>query len=490
MACPGVEESEFNFVSEARLLRCAHYAEAVFVSTASLETKIGGAERDRTVDLLHAMQALFQLSYGPRKGEERRLSSGLRQLESNFSRSSFFGLRRSAEPYHGFALMVTLNDRAVLAFEDGSVFEGFAFGAKRTVVGEGVFNTSMTGYQEILTDPSYLGQIITMTTPMIGNYGVNLEDVESNGPKATGFVCRELSPIVSNWRSSMPLGDYLAEHDIPGISGVDTRAITKLIRVHGALKACLSTEGISAEEAVEKAKNWEGLVGVDYVKEVTTKEIYTYDPGEEIEPFTVPGTQLEGSPERTERFPIVAFDMGVKTNILRKLARHGFDVTVVPADTPAAKVRELNPKGVFISNGPGDPSAVTYAHKTIAELMPDYPMFGICMGHQVITHALGAETMKLPFGHRGGNQPVKNIETGVVSITAQNHGFASTKEALEGCGAVVTEYNLNDQTVAGIRHKDLPVFSVQYHPEASPGPHDSDPLFAHFYDLVAGAAEA
>jgi carbamoyl-phosphate synthase small subunit len=348
----------------------------------------------------------------------------------------------------------------------------------------------MTGYQEILTDPSYFGQIITMTVPMIGNYGVNLDDTESTGPKAAGFVCRELSPVTSNWRSTMSLPDYLAEHNIPGISGVDTRAITKLIRVHGALKACLSTEGITAEEAVEKAREWSGLVGVDYVKEVTAKEIYRYEWTEEDAPFTVPGTDLKTYPERGKTYPIVAFDMGMKTNILRKLVRHGFDVTVVPADTPSEEVRKLKPKGIFISNGPGDPAAVTYAHQTIAELMPDYPMFGICMGHQIITHALGADTVKLPFGHRGGNQPVKNIETGVVSITAQNHGFAATKEALESCGAVVTEFNLNDQTVAGIRHKELPVFSVQYHPEASPGPHDSDPLFAHFYKLVAEAASA
>lgn len=386
--------------------------------------------------------------------------------------------------------MATHSDTAVFALEDGSVFRGRAFGAKTTVVGEAVFNTSMTGYQEILTDPSYLGQIITMTAPQIGNYGVNLEDVESDGPKASGFVVRDLSPVVSNWRATQSLADYLREHGIPGITGVDTRAITKRIRVKGAMKSCLSTEAISDEEAIRRAREWTGLEGVDYIKEATTQHIYQYVPGDDVEPFTVVGTALlrteEPPPPRT-RFPIVALDMGAKTNILRKLAHHGFDVTVVPAHTTAEEIEALDPKpvGIFITNGPGDPAAPTYAHETIAKLLPNYPMFGICMGHQIITHALGAKTIKLPFGHRGGNQPVKNIETGKVSITAQNHGFASTVEELEKHGAVVTEYNLNDQTVAGIRHKDLPVFSVQYHPEASPGPHDSDPLFDHFYDLVA-----
>lgn len=386
--------------------------------------------------------------------------------------------------------MASDSDRAVLALEDGSVFVGKAFGARRTVVGEAVFNTSMTGYQEILTDPSYFGQIITMTTPQIGNYGICPEDVESDRPKAFGFVVRELSPIASNWRSRQTLGDYLAENGIPGISGVDTRAITKRLRVHGALKACLSTEDITREEAVKRARAWSGLVGVDYVKEVTTEAIYRFEPGPDVVPFTVPGTQLATYPSRAERLPIVCFDMGVKTNILRKLVRHGFDVTVVPADTSAEVIRQLDPKprGIFISNGPGDPSAVTYAHKTIAELLPDYPIFGICMGHQILTHAMGAETEKLKFGHRGANQPVKNIETGVVAITSQNHGFAASTASLEACGAIITEYNMNDQTVAGIRHAELPAFSVQYHPEASPGPHDSDPLFAHFYDLVAAKA--
>lgn len=371
----------------------------------------------------------------------------------------------------------------VLALEDGSVFRGTGFGASATMVGEAVFNTSMTGYQEILTDPSYYGQIVTMTTPQIGNYGVTPEDEESDGPKVKGFVVRDISPIVSNWRSRQSLPDYLFEHGIPGLSGIDTRALTKKIRVHGALKACLSTEDISDEEAVRRAREWPGLVGVDYVKEVTTREVYQWTDGPE--PFTVEGTHLHPEALKRTRYPIVAFDMGAKRNIFRQLTYHGFDVTVVPADTDAETVRKLNPAGIFISNGPGDPAAVTYTHQAIKELLPEYPVFGICMGHQIIAHALGASTMKLKFGHRGGNQPVKNIETGVVAITAQNHGFAASKEELESCGAVVTEYNLNDQTVAGLRHATYPVFSVQYHPEAAPGPHDSDPLFDHFYQLVA-----
>jgi len=376
----------------------------------------------------------------------------------------------------------------VLALEDGSVFRGEAFGASKTVVGEAVFNTSMTGYQEILTDPSYYGQLVTMTAPMIGNYGVNPEDVESDGPKAFGFIVREISPIANNWRSTQTLPDYLAEHGVPGLSGVDTRAITKKIRVAGALKACLSTEDIRADEAVERARNWGGLVGVDYVKEVTAKKIWRWEAGSADIPFTVVGTKLARTCDGDRpRLPIVAFDMGLKYNILRKLSAHGFDITVVPADTPAETIRQLapQPKGIFISNGPGDPAAVTYAHATVRALMDDYPTFGICMGHQVIAHAMGAETEKLKFGHRGGNQPVKNVETGVVAITSQNHGFAASRASLEKCGAVITEVNLNDDTISGLRHADLPVFSVQYHPEASPGPHDSDPLFAQFYEMVA-----
>mgnify|MGYP006277705775 FL=1 len=373
----------------------------------------------------------------------------------------------------------------LLALEDGSVFRGEAFGASATVVGEAVFNTSMTGYQEILTDPSYFGQIVAMTAPQIGNYGVTPEDEESDGPKVRGFVVRDISPLASNWRSRQSLPDYLLENGVPGLSGIDTRALTKRLRVHGSLKACLTTEAMEEEDAVRRAREWNSLVGVDYVKEVTCGSAYQWDepPGM----FSVPGTQLAAPAPTRTRYPVVAFDMGAKRNIFRKLTWHGFDVTVVPADTEAAAVRDLHPGGIFISNGPGDPAAVTYAHKAIAELLPEYPVFGICMGHQIIAHALGADTHKLKFGHRGANQPVKNLENATVAITSQNHGFASDQESIEACGAVVTEWNLNDRTVAGLRHREWPVFSVQYHPEASPGPHDSDPLFDHFYELVAAA---
>ena len=375
---------------------------------------------------------------------------------------------------------------AILALEDGSVFKGFSFGAKSTVEGEAVFNTGMTGYQETLTDPSYYGQIVTMTAPQIGNYGVNEEDEESDGPKVRGFVVRELSPVVSNWRATQSLGDYLKNHGIPGISGVDTRAITKRLRIHGALKACISTENISDEQALKRARDWTGIVGKDFVKEVSCKESYTWDSsGEKSQPFTVIGTQLPSTFKQECTHRIVAFDYGAKRAIYKNLRRFGFEVIVLPAHSSAEDAISHNPDAIFLSNGPGDPSALDYAHKTIQCLLSDYPIFGICLGHQVLTHAIGAKTYKLKFGHRGGNQPVKNIETEKVAITSQNHGFAADKAKLEEMGAIVTEYNLNDQTVSGMRLKDRPVFSVQYHPEASPGPNDANHLFQVFYQLVS-----
>ncbi len=379
----------------------------------------------------------------------------------------------------------------ILALEDGSVFRGKAFGAAKTVVGEAVFNTSMTGYQEILTDPSYYAQIVTMTASQIGNYGITADDEESDGPKVSAFVIRDLSPVSSNWRSQMSLPEYLEKHGIPGLSGIDTRALTKRLRVDGAMKACLSTEDLSDEEAVKRAKEWPGLIGVDYVKDVTCKASYHFDPeGKISKPFSIPGTTLNKHTRPEKVFKVAAFDFGAKRSIFKRLHNHGFDVHVVPATATAEEVKALKPDALFLSNGPGDPAAVTYAHKTVSELMPHYPTFGICLGHQIITHALGAKTIKLKFGHRGGNQPVKNIETGNVAITAQNHGFASTREEIEKCGGVVTELNLNDETVAGLRHKELPIFSVQYHPEAAPGPNDADPLFTQFYDMVAQAHKA
>jgi carbamoyl-phosphate synthase small subunit len=375
----------------------------------------------------------------------------------------------------------------VLALEDGSVFRGRAFGADATIAGECVFNTSMTGYQEIITDPSYFGQIVTMTAVQIGNYGINAEDTEASVPKCSGFVVRELSPVVSNWRSQLSLDAYLKKYGIPGISEVDTRAITKKLRVDGAMKACLSTLPISDDEAVKLARNWQNMAGADYVKDVTSQKPYIWradDAGNFNTPYMPVGTTMNAPGIPTKHFKVAAFDYGAKHSIYRKLVHHGFEVHVLPATADAAQVRELKPDAVFLSNGPGDPAALPYIHKTVTALLPEFPMFGICLGHQMITHALGGTTFKLKFGHRGGNQPVKNLETGKVSITAQNHGFATDPKSIEARGAKVTEINLNDNTVEGLRHTKLPVFSVQYHPEAAPGPNDADPLFVDFYKMV------
>jgi carbamoyl-phosphate synthase small subunit len=376
---------------------------------------------------------------------------------------------------------------AVLALEDGSIFRGRAFGADATVSGECVFNTSMTGYQEILTDPSYFGQIVTMTAVQIGNYGVNDEDTEATAPKATGFVVRELSPVVSNWRSKLSLGDYLKKYGIPGISEVDTRALTKKLRVDGAMKCCLSTLPLTDEEAVRRAKSWQDMAGADYVKDVTTAQPFLWrpdDPANHNSPYFPVGTTLNAPGVPAKKFRVAAYDFGAKHSIFRKLVNHGFEVQVFPARATAAEIRDQKPDALFLSNGPGDPAALPYIHKTVTELLPEFPTFGICLGHQIITHALGGTTFKLKFGHRGGNQPVKNLETGKVSITAQNHGFATDAKSIENRGAKITEINLNDNTVEGLRHKELPVFSVQYHPEAAPGPNDADPLFVDFYKLV------
>jgi carbamoyl-phosphate synthase small subunit len=377
---------------------------------------------------------------------------------------------------------------AVLALEDGSVFRGRAFGADAAVAGECVFNTSMTGYQEILTDPSYFGQIVTLTAVQIGNYGIAAADSEACAPRASGLVVRELSPVVSNWRSQISLGDYLARHGIPGISEVDTRALTKKLRVDGAMKCCLSTLPISDADAVKRAREWRDMAGADYVREVTTPKPYVWrldESGNFNTPYLPVGTTFNAPPIPARRFRVAAFDYGAKFSIFRKLVNHGFEVQVFPAGADAAMIREHQPDALFLSNGPGDPSALPYIHKTVTALLPDYPTFGICLGHQMITHALGGTTFKLKFGHRGGNQPVKNLETGRVSITAQNHGFATDPKSIEAGGAKVTEVNLNDGTVEGLRHLKLPVFSVQYHPEAAPGPNDADPLFSDFYRMVA-----
>ena len=376
---------------------------------------------------------------------------------------------------------------AILALEDGTVFRGTAFGAAATIAGECVFNTSMTGYQEILTDPSYFGQIITMTAPQIGNYGINAEDEESAAPKCSGFVVREVSPIVSNWRSATSLDAYLKKYGIPGISEVDTRALTKKLRVAGAMKCCLSTLPLSDADALARARGWQDMAGSDYVKDTTCAAPYVWaadDATRHNTQYLPIGTTGGATITPAKKFKVAAFDFGAKYTIFRKLVRHGFEVHVFPATATHEQVREAGVDGVFLSNGPGDPSALPYIHQTVTALLPDYPIFGICLGHQMITHALGGTTFKLKFGHRGGNQPVKNLETGKVSITAQNHGFATDPKSLESRGALVTEINLNDQTVEGLRHKELPVFSVQYHPEAAPGPNDADPLFLDFYKMI------
>ncbi|MDR1817117.1 MAG: glutamine-hydrolyzing carbamoyl-phosphate synthase small subunit [Puniceicoccales bacterium] len=399
---------------------------------------------------------------------------------------SFLAKRRRAR-FPAALMSFNAGFNAVLALEDGSVFRGRAFGATATVAGEAVFNTSMTGYQEILTDPSYFGQIVTMTFPEIGNYGVNPDDVESGSVKCAGLVVRRLSPIVSNWRAAQPLGDYLRDNGVPGIEEVDTRAITKKLRVAGVMKACLSTENIASDDAVRIAREWRGTVGADFVGDVTCAAAGDYAGAPP--PFTVPGTSLlkDRLPDPARpRYRVAAYDFGAKSSIFKRLANAGFDVRVFPAKTPAAEVLAWAPDGVFLSNGPGDPAALAYAHDAARALIAaGLPVFGICLGHQIIAHAIGAETYKLKFGHRGGNQPVKNVENGIVSITAQNHGFAASRESVERAGAVVTEINLNDNTVAGLRLRDKPVFSVQYHPEAGPGPNDAAPLFARFYQLVA-----
>ena len=381
--------------------------------------------------------------------------------------------------------------KAILALEDGSVFHGEGFGARASACGEVCFNTSMTGYQEILTDPSYKGQIVTMTYPLIGNYGVNQQDIESWRPHAAGFVIRELSPVVSNWRADFSLAEYLEQNNIPGIQGVDTRALTKKLRVRGALNGFITTENVSEADAIARAKNWPGLVGVDYVKEVTHKQAFRWDEkDEQSAAFDLVRGVMVGDARNTRKplpaadIPIVAFDYGMKYNILRRLRQQGFAVQVLPATTTAADALKHKPAGIFLSNGPGDPAALDYIVREVKTLTETgIPIFGICLGHQILGQALGGKTFKLKFGHRGGNQPVKDLESGKVEITSQNHGFAVDAGSLPASVAV-NRINLNDQTVEGMRHKTKPIFCVQYHPEASPGPHDSTPLFAEFRALI------
>jgi carbamoyl-phosphate synthase small subunit len=380
--------------------------------------------------------------------------------------------------------------KAILALEDGSVFHGQGFGARASACGEVCFNTSMTGYQEILTDPSYKAQIVTMTYPLIGNYGVNEVDVESWRPHVAGFVIRELSPVVSNWRADSSLAEYLEKNGIPGIQGIDTRALTKKLRVRGAMNGFISTGEISDAEAIKRAKEFI-FVGVDYVKEVTHKKAFRWDEKDEQSASFKLAIGNEPANARQLReplppadIPIVAFDYRMKYNILRRLRQHGFGVQVLPATATAADALKHKPAGIFLSNGPGDPAALNYIVREVKTLVDSgIPIFGICLGHQILGQAFGGKTFKLKFGHRGANQPVKDLESGRVEITAQNHGFAVDAKSL-AAGVTVNRINLNDQTVEGLRHKTRPVFCVQYHPEASPGPHDSTPLFAEFRALI------
>jgi len=373
--------------------------------------------------------------------------------------------------------------RALLALEDGRIFEGESFGASGTEVGEICFNTSMSGYQEVLTDPSYRGQIVAMTYPLIGNYGTNATDQESTRPHVRGFVIEELSQLPSNWRAEESLDDYLKRWKVAGVQGIDTRALTRHLRTRGAMKACLTTEKMSAEEAVTKAIEGEGVIGMDYVREVTTPTIFQWDPTDELSRQWSLATVDESPRLPPIRHRIVAFDYGMKRNILRLLRQRGFGVTVVPATTTADQVLALDPDGIFLSNGPGDPEALPYAHETVRSLIGRKPIFGICLGHQVLGFAFGGGTFKLKFGHRGGNQPVKDLRSGKVAITSQNHGFAVDPESLPP-EIEITHVNLNDNTVEGMRHKTLPVFSVQYHPEAAPGPHDAEYFFEQFAELI------
>jgi carbamoyl-phosphate synthase small subunit len=375
--------------------------------------------------------------------------------------------------------------RALLALEDGKYFEGESFGAIGTRVGEICFNTAMTGYQEVLTDPSYRGQIVAMTYPLIGNYGINSIDQESREPHVRGFVIEELSEAPSNWRSEMSLDEYLKKYDIPGAQGIDTRALTRHLRTRGAMKASLTTEQMSIDQAIQHAVEGEGVIGMDYVKEVSTPDIYQWDPDDKLsQPWSIVNGNGDAKPKLPPiRFRIVAYDYGIKQNILRLLRQKGFGVTVVPASATAESLLALNPDGIFLSNGPGDPAALPYAHKVVRSLMGKKPIFGICLGHQILGFAFGGSTFKLKFGHRGANQPVKDLRSGKVAITAQNHGFAVDPDSLPS-NAEVTHINLNDGTVEGMRHKELPIFSVQYHPEAAPGPHDATYFFQKFADLI------
>lgn len=371
---------------------------------------------------------------------------------------------------------------ATLALEDGTVFRGKGFGATSEAAGEVVFNTAMSGYQEVLTDPSYCGQIVTMTYPEIGNYGIAPEDMESGKIQVEGFVVRNISPIASSWRGgARSLDDFLTAYKVPGISGIDTRKLVRILRDKGAQRGVILPGSPSESEAIAEACAVPSIVGIDMVERVTSPSAYEW---------TQPVFAFEGEAKfapASERPLVVAYDFGIKQNILRLLVSHGFRVHVVPASTPASVVESMAPAGVFLSNGPGDPDAVPYAIAAVRELAPKLPIFGICLGHQILGLALGARTYKLKFGHRGANHPVQELPSGRVEVSSQNHGFAVDRASLPH-DMEVSHVNLNDNTVSGMRHKTLPLFSVQYHPEASPGPHDSAYLFDQFVQSVRSRA--
>jgi carbamoyl-phosphate synthase small subunit len=394
-----------------------------------------------------------------------------------------------ASPYNSCYLQSHM--KAKLALENGTVFTGESFGATAEATGEVVFNTSMTGYQEILTDPSYAGQIVTMTYPQIGNYGINADDLESAKPHVAGFIVKEYFDFYSNFRATGSLGDWLTQHGIPGIQGIDTRMLTKMIRSTGAMRGVLSTADLDDESLVRRAKKVPGMAGLDLATGVTTSAPYEWD-AVDTTPFALaPSSNVRVN---GKRWHVVVYDYGVKRNILRRLAAYGCKLTVVPAKFTAEQVLDMNPDGIFLSNGPGDPAAVRYAIRNIRALVGKKPIFGICLGHQLLALALGGKTFKLKFGHRGANHPVKNLLNGEIEITSQNHGFAVDSQSLNPSNIETTHINLNDQTNEGFRHRELPIFCVQYHPEASPGPHDSDYLFGQFVEMMeresVGAAKA